>query len=120
MADNPTEIVSQLTGEVTSFIERAAPVLDKTAKLDEALGAKLPQVVEKLASLGMIPQNMKQAKLAQFSADPSQLCDLLMKVATRVAAPGMGAPADAPSGDTTGMTADERFVHNMAGLSRRA
>ena len=120
MATESKEIVSQLTSEVTSFIERAAPVLDKTAKLDAALGTKLPQVVEKLASLGVIPQNMKQAKLAQFAGDPSQLCDLLLKVASRVAAPGMGAPADAPAGDVSGMSADERFVHNMAGMSRRA
>jgi hypothetical protein len=120
MANEKNDIAS-LAADVASFIERAAPVLDKTAKLDTALGQKLPQVVGRLVELGVIPANMKQAKLTQFSEDPSLVCDLLLKVASRVAAPStMGGPGEVSAPAIEKMSADDAFKHNVLNATRRA
>jgi hypothetical protein len=121
MATEKQDTVKALTAEVTSFIEQAAPVLDKTAKLDTALESKLPGLMDRLVALQIVPSNMKQAQLAKFREDPSLLCDLMTKVAGRLAAPTkMGGSGDISAPAVETMSADEKFVHNVLGAVRRA
>lgn len=119
MATEEKNELSELTTEVTSFIERAAPVLDKTAKLDASLGEKLPGVVNKLVELNIIDGTMKEAKLQQFNEDPSLVCDLLLKVASRIAAPtSLGGPGDISAAPAS-QNAEDAFVQRVLGSVRR-
>lgn len=115
--DNKME---KFASEAVSFIERAAPVLDKAARVDAAFSDKLPQVVDRMVEMGIIQGSMKQAKLQQFSDDPSSVCDLLLKVASRVAEPTtMGKAAEKVDLSTKPLSADEQFVQTMLGASRQ-
>ena len=110
---NESKGMSKVAAEAVSFIERAAPVLDKAAKLEASFSGKLPQVVDAMVSIGAIKDNMKQAKLIQFKDDPSAVCDLLLSIASRVETPtSMGKAAEKQDPEKP-MNADEYFVHRM-------
>ncbi len=83
---------NNIQAKTVQFIDQAFGLLEQTHQEKQAAAAKAPVVVDALIERGLADPMQKDAMVRKFSTDPTFAMDALMKIASRVPPPSMGAP----------------------------
>ena len=94
--------------EVAAYIKSTQDVLKKFA----AFEAGIPRLVDDLIRSGQIEAHMKSATIRRFTDEPSQICDVIGKIAVVTKTAALG-DADDTSDDIQAVDADERFARRV-------
>ena len=104
--------------QTAEFVKFAQPVIRKAGVTEAAIEKLAPQVVDSLVKSGCLHENLKEAKIREFTQNPEKILEELEKVASRVQTRPLGIPADGVvSGSEKQGSADQVFIGVLTGAS---
>ena len=80
--------------KVATFVATATPIMEKWAAVERAISGKSEEVVDFLVQQGIIPTEVKDAKVLQFKSSPEAILDTLKETAAMVKPAALGGPVE--------------------------
>jgi len=109
MSENVT-ITSEVAQQMAQYVAAADPILAKQAAYEEAI----PAAVDALVSRGLVLEDAREVKAAEFKEEPAKLIEAMSKLA---AAPTMGAASDLPGTPAVAGKSEADLAYESALLS---